>query len=211
MASPGDAVGQYASDAWSLAKRTAYGLNEIRKLINIETKVINQSATSTAVNTTGIIPCLSQVAQGLDYTNRVGDSVKIQRLVFRARLYVNAVATTSIMRVLLVRDLDGYGTAPTTAAVLETVAASGAPLSQYNYLNSDRFSVLYDTFVTLSTQNPSEVIAVDMPHEGHIKYLGTTAGATSDGKGSIYMVTVSDEASNTPTIAYNCRIYFTDD
>jgi hypothetical protein len=208
----GDAVGKYASDAWSLAQRTASGLNEIRKLINIETKPCDAIVTATAVNTTGFLTCVSELAQGTDYTNRVGDSIKIQRIQCRLRLYQNTGATETTFRAVCFRDLDGYGTLPTTAQVFQTVGTVSAPLSPYNWLNKDRFSILYDELIALnSTGQQSEEIVFDLPHAGHVKYLGTTAAAASDGKGSIYWAFLSDEGTNTPTAALYSRILFTDD
>jgi hypothetical protein len=210
--SSGDSVGKYASDAWSLAQRTASGLNEIRKLINIETKTLDTIKTSTTVNTTGSVLCVSEIAQGLDYNNRVGDSIKIQHFECRVRLYQNTGATETTMRVVCFRDLDGYGTSPTTADFFETVGVVSAPLSPYKWLNRDRFSVLYDELICFnSTGGQTEEIVFSMPHSGHVKYLGTTAAAASDGKGSVYWAVLSDEATNTPSYALYSRILFTDD
>jgi len=69
------AVGEYFEDAWSLAKRTATGLNEIRKLINIEEKNLETLVSATAFDTNGTVYSISTVAQGTDYTQRVGDSI----------------------------------------------------------------------------------------------------------------------------------------
>ncbi len=204
------AVGEFASDAWSLAKRTAYGLNEIRKLINIETKILPTTGTfSAGMDTTGTVFCLTRIAQGLDYTNRIGDSIKLQRLEFRYRVSMTSTAARTFGRVILLRDLDGYGTAPGVTDVLETASV----LAPKRYLNSERFSILYDELLALSQNGDScSVGVVDMTHEGHVKYLGTTAAAASDGKGSIYCLIISNETTTTiPSFTYDSRIYFTDD
>ena len=125
----GDSVGRYFGDAWSLAKRTAVGLNEIRKLINIEEKILETTGSSLIFDTTGIIQPISRIAQGLDYTNRVGDSIKMQHIEVRGRIFKHATATSSVMRIMLVRDLDGAGTIPTTGDILQTVGSSTAPLT----------------------------------------------------------------------------------
>lgn len=209
-----DAVGQYASDAWSLAKRTAYGLNEIRKLINIETKFLDTVQTSTNISTTGGVFAISEIAQGLTSQTRVGDSLKIQHIDVRGRVNVNPTAANSLIRVLVFRDLDGYGTPPATSDVLQVTAAVSAPLSPLNFRNSQRFSVLYDELFHM--QGTVQGVA-GMPfvyssaHSGHILYLGTTAAAASDGKGSLYIMAVSDEATTTPSLAFYSRILFTDD
>jgi len=150
------------------------------------------------------------MAQGLDYlNNRVGDSIKLQRLEFRFRIAMAATAVQTQGRVIYFRDLDGYGTTPTVGDVLQTVSV----LSPKDYLNQDRFSILYDELFALSANGDStEVGVVDMVHEGHIKYLGTTAAAASNGKGSLYYLIISNETGATvPFFAHHERIYFTDD
>lgn len=195
-----------------MAKRTAVGLNEIRKLINIEEKQLVTTVASTSFDTNGVIQPISRIAQGTNYTDRVGNSIKMQHIEVRGRLFKASAATTSVLRVLLVRDLDGYGTLPAVTDILETVGSATAPLTQYDFLNRKRFSILYDELLTLnSTGDSSAVFEISMPHEGHILYLGTTAAAASDGKGSLYMVFVSDETTNTPSFAFSSRIVFTDD
>ncbi len=207
-----DSVGKYFGDAWSLAKRTAVGLNEIRKLINIEEKDLETIQASVAFDTTGTIYSLSTVAQGTDYNTRVGDSIKMQRITVRYRLFKNSSATASMCRVILFRDLDGYGTAPTTADVLQTVGSATAPLTPPDFLNRKRFAIIRDELVDLNSTGDSSYSGVwDLAHEGHVLYLGTTAAAASNGKGSVYMLALSDEATNTPTIAFSARIVFTDD
>jgi hypothetical protein len=210
-----EAVGTYAGDAWSLAKRTAYGLNEIRKLINIETKFCDTILTSTPQGTTGNAYCISELAQGLTSTNRVGDSVRIQHLEIRGRVVVNAAATTSLVRVLVVRDLDGYGTAPTPADVLATTGAVSAPLSPENFQKRERFSILYDEVFALQSVLSSGTASIPFyfatAHQGHVLYLGQTGVAASDGKGSVYVMCVSDEGTNTPSLAFYSRMLFTDD
>jgi len=211
----GDAVGQYASDAWSLAKRTATGLNEIRKLINIETKFCDTNISSSTQNTTGNAYCISQLAQGLQSTNRVGDSIRIQHIEIRGRVVISTAATTSLMRVLVVRDLDGYGTAPTPADVLETVGVVGAPLAPEKFQKRERFSILFDELFALQSGSSSGTSSAPFyfatSHQGHVLYLGTAAASASDGKGSVYVMAVSDEGTNLPTIAFGSRILFTDD
>lgn len=206
---PGDSVGKYASDAWSLAKRTAYGLNEIRKLINIETKILESSG-SAPIDTSGIISTLNNVVQGLDYTNRIGDSIKLQRIEIRIAASMGSTGTKTFLRIMLVRDLDNYGTKPTVADILQTVHY----LAPKKYLNNERFAVLYDELECLSSINDTNTIThIDMPHSGHIKFLGTTAADASNGKGSLYILWLSNEAAgtNAPTVAFNSRLYFTDD
>lgn len=207
------AVGKYFGDAWSLAKRTATGLNEIRKLINVEEKVIQTDNASATFNTTGTVYSLSTVVQGTDYDERVGNSIKLQEIEVNARVFMNTTSGNTVYRVILFRDLDGYGTAPISADLLENgVASTTAPLAFKNFNKRKRFSILFDERGTLSPQGERGVyISIRMSHDGHILYLGSTAAAGSNGKGSLYLLAISDETTNLPSIAFQSRVTFTDD
>jgi hypothetical protein len=194
-----------------LAKRTASGLNEIRKLINIEEKILDTSSASYVFDTTGNVTPMSLIAQGLDYNNRVGDSLKMQSLQLRYRVFRGGSATTSVVRIMLIRDLDCQGATPTTAQILSAVGTSQAPTSPLNWLNRKRFAVLYDNLTTVTSTDIGFTDSISMAHEGHILFLGTTAAAASQGKGSLFVLAISDEATNYPSIAWQSRIIFTDD
>ena len=168
--------------------------------------------TATAINNTGVVSPISRIAQGTDYTQRIGNSIKMQRIEVRCRIFQNPTATQTVVRCSLVRDLDGAGTIPTTSDIFENVGGISAPLTQFDFLNRKRFSVLYDELITLDVgQGTTQCFTLDLPHEGHVLYLGSTAAAASDGKGSLYLCFLSDEATNTPTCAFSTRIVFTDD
>jgi hypothetical protein len=211
--SGGDAVGRYASDAWSLAKRTAYGLNEIRKLINIESK-ITEGTWGYAPDRTGFIQPLTLIAQGTDYLNeRVGDSIKLQRIEFKMKLLMDAASTGTVVRVILFRDLfqTGGGT-PAPADLLEDVGSTYSPLSPLNYLLRDRFGIVSDNLVDLSSSgNQCATLVVDTAHEGHVKFVGTTNTTASAGPGQIYLYLVSDESAHYPSVSVMWRVTYTDD
>jgi len=200
-------VGQYFGDAWSLAKRTANGLNAIRKLINVETKLC-RTASSHTVSTTGFIDPVSMLAQGTNYTDRVGDSIKLQTVELRFKLIMNVASNGTATRIILVRDMYQQGADPTMAQILQQTGA----LEAKNHLLRDRFSFLFDELIYTSNNGDDGcTYTVRIPHEGHIKYIGTTAASASNGFGSLYFVAISDEGTNLPTLAYNISVLFTDD
>lgn len=190
-----------------MARRTANGLNEIRKLINIETKIV-RTASSSNVSTSGIVIPLSLIDQGLNYTDRVGDSIKIQRIECRFKYLMNTASTGSLLRLIVARDLYCQGVDPTLANVLQ----QSGPLEIKNFLLKDRFSFLVDELLYMSNSGENGgSLVYDIPHEGHIKYIGTTAASASNGFGSLYLLAVSDEGTNVPNLIWNTVIYYTDD
>jgi len=205
-----DSVGQYASDAWSLAKRTAVGLNEIRKLINIETKFFDYSFNNT-IGATTVTP-ISLMAQGLTSVTRVGDSIRLQHIEATFQLITNTASAGSRARITVLRDLDGAGTYPTAALIYantgSVVAIQASPM-KFNEL--ERFSVLYDEVLTTCNGTYAGMSRFSVPHNGHIKFLGETAVEGSCGKGTIYLVVTGSEAANQPTLTLSTRIMYTDD
>ncbi len=210
-------VEQFAGDAYSLAKRSIAGLNQIRKLINIEEKYLDVSASLTPDQSgTSSVTSLTQVAQGTTMNTRIGNSIRVQRLSIIGRAAVNAAVTTfSMVRILVFRDMEGQGTAPTISDVLESVGTSAAPRQPYDYLNRKRFAILSDWLYPLTNsgagQGSVREFQLDIPLVKHTLYRGTTAAAASDGEGTIYIACVSDETTNTPNVAFTSRVVFTDD
>ncbi len=209
-----EAVGQYAGDAYNLAKRTWRGLNEILKFINIEEKY-NDTAVNLNPDQNGALTCVSQLAQGTTMNTRVGNSVKVQRLEILGRVACNSSVTTySVLRIMVIRDMEGQGTAPVGSDVLESVGTSAAPRQPYDWLNRKRFSILHDEIIVLtaiSGSNIAQTFNYSVNLEKHVLYRGTTAAAASDGEGSIYVLAISDEATNTPGVGLVARITYTDD
>jgi len=208
------AVSQYAGDAYSLAKRSLQGVNALRRLINIEEKY-SDVGLSLNPDTSGVASCVTQLAQGTTMNTRVGNSVKVQTLEMWGRVACNTSVTTySLCRVVVIRDMEGQGTAPTAADVFETVGGSSAPRQAFDWLNRKRFAILYDELFALTPLAGGQIVSTfhyRVPLEKHVFYRGTTAAAASDGEGSIYIVAVSDEATNTPSVNVNTRITYTDD
>ncbi len=205
-----DAVGKYATDAWSLAKRTAAGLNEIRKFINIETKYFddNQYATSSQ---SGAFACLSLIPQGVDVSTRVGDSLRLQHLQMRGTFYIGTTTPASC-RVIIFRDMANRGVAPTGSDLLAYSGSAWAAIAQTNWINDqERFSIMFDETVTLDSSNPTETLSYATSHKGHIRFRGTGSGAADQAEGSVWVAVFTDAAATPPTFRYSSRITYTDD
>jgi len=207
----GNSVGEYFGDAWSLAKRTAYGLNEIRKLINVESKVIDTYQTNTDFTSDGVIVPISRIAQGGDYNNRIGDSIRLQNIEVRIRLFKKVSSDTqTVCRAILFRDLDNMGTVPTVASLIKYDTQVSAPLSTFEYLSKERYSILADELLSFDTNNTTAILHWKMEHPGHILYYTGNANEAADGKGSLYLCFISDETTDAPNFAFVSRVTFTD-
>ena len=196
-----------------MAKRTANGLNEIRKLINVEEKYLDNTGVPT-FDRSGNVTYVSGIQQGDGITDREGNSIKVQTFEMKYAVVMNAASTASVCRVLVVRDLQNQGATITAGDVLETVGVSTAPQSALDYTNgmlsNKRFSIIHDEFFTLDTYNPTYTAQFKSNHDCHVQFRGTTSAVASAGNGSYFVVLVSSETVNTPQAYWCTRMVYTD-
>ncbi len=202
------AVGEFAGDAYALAERAMRGVRAITKLVNIEEKA-NDGSTSFTLSTAGTVTYLSAIAQGSDYTNRIGDSIKCHSVELIVQVVASAALTTNDgVRVLLFRDLENPGSAPAVTDVLSTAN----PLGLENWLNRARFKVLFDEVFDISnTANPLVSRLVHLPVDRHIKYRGTGATAASAAEGTMWLVSICGNGTNPSGVNLFWRTRYTDD
>ncbi len=211
----GDAV-DYGWKAWNLAKK-------ISTLINVEEKVWDVDGSGgTTITSTPTVVNLSNIAQGTDYFNRIGDSILVQSMEFRAEVEGNAAAANHSLRVLLVADRYQDGVDPSLGDVLQ---AGTSPLVQpYNVFTRQRFSILYDQLIeinnvvglaTSGTSSSYYGLRMDIPDMArkwnkHIKFDASAGADASNRENALFLMAVSSNASNGPALKYTFRLTFTD-
>ncbi len=186
-------VRQLASKAWSTARY-------LKGIVNAEKKhsIISDSS---GIDTSGTVTLLSSFAQGDDISARSGNSVKLRSIFTRFSVSQHASATETVVRIIMVQDKQQVtDAAPIVANVLNTVdVLSGLALGLLG-----RFKVLYDRSLTLSSAGRTAYAFKVFKHMNH--HLRWNGSANTDvQKGHIYMILLSDEATNTPTVAFNAR------
>jgi hypothetical protein len=212
-------TGQAADYGWK-----AYQMaKQLWTLMNVEEKVFDVDGSSgTTITSTPLVVNLSNIAQGSDYYNRIGDSILAQRIEFRARCSGNAASGSHHLRVLIVTDKENQGADPTLGFVLE--AASDPLTANYHPLYSQRFTVHYDE--TIALVNPVGLATggtstgyvmdravlprMDKKHNKHIKYDATAGADASNLEGAMFLMAVASDAANGPSLMYNFRLSFTD-
>lgn len=214
--SNGNPVGDYVGDAWSLAKRTALGLNEIRKLINVEEKYFDRSALAFPPSQAGVSIYLTNMGQGDDINSRDGDSIKVQRFTVDAQISRNALSTAQgeWVRMIVVRDLQNPGAALSGSDVIAQASTVLAPISPYNVLNgpqyNKRFSIVCDESVRLDSNNTASSISYQSSHDCHVYFRGTTSAQADAGNGTYFALFFCNTTTNLPSIDFISRLVFTD-
>jgi hypothetical protein len=207
-------VAKFAGDAYSVGERAYRGVQHILKLINIETKFFDYSLGSTTITTTAAVQTISLIQQGVDVSNRLGDSIKLQGLTTMLSITPQPLTPFNYVRLMMVRDSEARATVPLFSDIINT---SLGPLQvmQYNYFTyQKRFSILYDEVFVM---NPATLYysgfskTVHTSHNGHIKWEGNGVTSSSFGEGQIYLIYLTTAAANGPVLDWITRFAYTDD
>lgn len=185
-----------------------------------ELKVIDTAQITSPILTTATTILQNGVAQGTDFTNRVGRKVIVKSI--HVKYFIGATftadgATGDIIRYMLVWDYQANGALASASDILTTTDS----LSGINLTNRDRFKVLYDkrhvmeavdyNAGTIVAGNGRPVFAqrymrVNMP----MIFGGTAATIGSIQTGSLVLLVLSANSSTAWSIASNIRVRFSD-
>lgn len=170
--------------------------------LNTETKAINNSGSVTPSDTTGSVLHMTAIAEGTASNQRSGRFIRSRYITSRLHLKMHSSATQTLVRVVIIKSSDEN--APSTSSFFTSQSA----LSTINLLYSDRYQILYDNLVNLDTYNPTAVLNIFRSPRHKIKFNGTAS--TDYENGQMWMIMISNEATNTPTVSYYNRFSYND-
>jgi hypothetical protein len=167
-----------------------------------------------AVSTTTLVSFLSGISQGDSNTTRDGNSVKITGFYGDIIYVINASATSSRVRTLIVVDTQMNGATVTAADVFDTSGSAMLGLINVDSFPG-RFIVLYDEVDLLAISTEKRLIhrRISLPSlvNMHLKFnTGTGNGTTAAVGPHIFMLQLSTEATNTVSQESVFRLSFLD-
>lgn len=189
---------------WGLAKKAATGV--VKYYLNPEYKHSDYAITQ-AVNNAGVVfSNINFIAQGDTDQTRDGNSIKVTSHFMRYTFTRNTSSTATYVRFIVFTDVSSNAAVPAVVDVLDNSSA----LSPLNTLNGSRFHILMDRTYTLSADKPIVAGEYYKKMQHHIKFLDGSATNTNLGQGPIYLLAISNEITNTPTLSLQSRIRFLD-
>lgn len=198
-----------AGKALSLALKVAKGLALIRGMVNCEKQYVDTNQTGQVVSNAGQITNLSAIAEGDDVSQRKGNSILARSLYLQADVVGNAVNTTNMLRCIIFQDQENTGTDPTVADILQFTGSALAVESPLNIDHIARYKILLDKkFVFTTTGHMRTNFKKYLNLHTHIKYTGTAS--TDIYRGQIYILWISDVATNDPSVTWNARLGYYD-
>lgn len=180
----------------------------LKSVVNVEYKYSDVNS-SGSISTTPTLSLLNGLSQGTTGITRTGQSVKVVGHLFRFTCTINASATTTFFRVILVRDSQPNGAAYTAGNLVQTSSDVNSPLV---IGFGKRFHVVRDKTYSLALNGRESINGKFFIRSGfHTTYNTSSAGTVGDiNTNSYYLHVWSNEATNTPVFAYWSRIRFVD-
>jgi len=214
----GRSSGRYIEDAASIARRSMNAVMALRKLINVETKFVDNTYTQLTTDYGGGINYLTTIAQGTGASDRVGDSIKVRRIDVTGVYTRNG--TDAVVRIIVLRDTENQAVTPSVSDVLANTGSVLAPHSPPNWLNKNlnaeknRFVFLYDEVLCLSSSQSNMLFEYSSPdnEDRHVRFRGTGSTSASAGEGALFMIRITDQVTNNlPQFTAVVRVHYTDD
>ena len=178
-----------AAKAYAMAKA-------LKKSTNIEYKIADITDNA-SVSFSGYLAQLNNISQGITDSTRVGDSCKIQNLVFRTLLARNGADAQ--MRLILFWDKQAKVTS--SSDILQNTGTIFSPLSPKNYDKRFQTKILYDKVFNLNTDNPMRSLDLVIPINQHTQYNGATNLVNTGYLGVLFISNIN--TANNPTMNYS--------
>lgn len=189
---------------------------------SVELKTYDATISETTT-TSGSMTMLSDIAQGDDINAREGNEIMAKRLYCNYSFTVNGSATgVTTVRMIVFIDKEQQGTAPglsDAAAPYGVLKHTASTLALMEAKTRKRFKILADRKWLLGTSTGEDDVA--SRHEGKIhfkiprnglkiNYIGTSSAQASQGKGNLYCLLISNQATYGPSSSVNFRLRYYD-
>ncbi len=199
-----------AKKAMSVAKRA---LN----MVAGELKIIDTKGTGTAIpDGAGVLVQLTNMGQGNTDATRNGNQITLKKLEMRLQLILASAASSSQIRVMIVKDKQTNGAGISVDKLLESVANLQSLISPLESDNLKRFAILYDRVHVLNRPGISAVqsnvkyVSKFKKLNMRIQYNGTGTTITALNSNSLSLLFISNEPTNEPTVDFFVRLSYID-
>lgn len=178
-----------------------------------EVKKFTLDVTESKMAAAGTITLLSQVVQGLDVINRLGNLINAKYMSWRCQYFNNAdgsatTGTPVILRHIIFQDMENSASTPTVSGTPGTSVLAGSSVD--SHLNVDtvrRYKILFDrTFAMNSGANNTTAGAPLITHKfmkcykrfyGLRSVIGyTSTDAAGPAKGNIHLLSITNVDTN---------------
>lgn len=193
-------------------KQQVKSLQKVVRALAPELKVVDVSTSISNLTNAGTVIHLTQVAQGSDVPNRIGNSINLRNIALRMNYTQGSDATAAAyIRYAVVQDTQQIS--DTSPVVGDVFSSANPQISLPVTNNRGRFRYLHVSkpitvnMVTNGTTNP--YWEFNWKGNSRVDYNGTAS--TDQQKNAVYLIVLTDSAASTMDFIGTCRLQFTDD
>jgi len=202
----------YARKSYPRKSNLAREVRLIKRTIKPELKLLFPDPPVGSVTSTPVYTPLNDIPLGTGFNQRVGQQVACKSIRIHFQLSRNASSAVAFNRVRLMlvwfKQPDGYAL---TDNELFGAASTGDIDRFTDWSGRKTFKVLYDKVYALTEQYPVRTIRIAKKLTGVTEFDDSISGGGLIQTGALYMVSMSDVASNPPAIALPYgRLFYTD-
>lgn len=192
-----------------VAQQALRATRYIKGLVNSEMLHLDTNFSSATIIGTGAVTHLTAINQNDTSAGRTGNSLLLRSLAYRFKLEINSsVSSNTTITMLIFQDTQQVGdTSPATTDVL----ASANTYSLLNTNTAGRFKVLLrKSFLLTPATGGKPAIEVKnyLNVYSHVRFNGTSSSDIQ--KNGLYVLFISSESVNYPTISGTFRIGYHD-
>lgn len=183
-------------------------VNKLKRMSKPEFKVNDTDLSGTPGAGSNTPKCVSTIGVGTGRAGRIGVSIRLMSLQYCIKITQHASATDTAVRVICYLDKQNNGAVSSVTDLLVTESTT----SLKNNLSERRFWIISDRLVDLSANAYTEKTIKYYKRFNIItKFNAGTAGTATDiDTNSLYILLISDEATNTPTVVGSARLKYVD-
>jgi len=192
-------------------------VNALRPEMKCYTKTVVVSGLS---GTTGSITYISDIAQGTDISNRIGDRIRVHSIDINVLMVGcgNSISGSNHQNfatgIYLVRDLESNGVVPDLSGTAQAIFTAAGPLQDLVQPNTrDRFKVVKKWVIGGAEYYSGNMVPQRRWHakvDAVTTYHDATSGQTGAGKFAYYLVMTTEDTMNTVNIDAYLQLNFTD-
>ncbi len=183
-------------------------VSRLSGLINTEFKTVDNSSSTTVIDT-GLVILLNATVVGDDFDNRDGRQIRFKSVQYAINVIQHPTAVSTITRIMIVLDKQPNGV---LMVIADLLTSGGNTLDFRNLNNRKRFVIVSDVIVTQSdTANTTDYRSLYKQMDFKTVYDDSNAGSIADIEtNALFMILLSSEAANGPTVQVETRCRFID-
>lgn len=191
------------------SNQLAFKVNQMyRNYKQQEVKTLDQTLVNNTVDEAGVIYPIHEIAEGLDYDDRIGRQISNKSIQLKGTWVANGSATVTFVRLILFMDYGGSTATPQVSHILPT--PSYHEMRSFNSIYLKRYKILWDKTYCLDADGKGRTAVINFYKKLHnVVKFGSTA-TTGYAQGSLNVLAIGNNATNLPSLLLDARLRYTD-